>query len=375
MAVSSTSSGSLKTGVCLSTDRPDNPYNGQVIYETDTNRTLIYDNSAWVVISDPSLLSYSGTGATVTADAMTVAGENVTPYTGRKNLIINGNFDVWQRGTGPFTGSTDYNADRWTINSSGAAVSVTRQSFTDGQTDVPGNPRYFLRLDVTTGNDNCRIIQKIEDVRTCSNETVTVSFWAKGTARSFAAKLRQQFDGSTEVYTDLGSYTPSASWQKFSFTTTLPSVSGKTIGVNSYLGLGLCWQDDASTSAYTCDIAQVQVERGNKATPFEHRSYGEELALCQRYYENFWAAYTGWPYSTSAASFGVNWKVLKRVSPSWTLQSGYVQYGPGGQQNMSSLVGLQTHPQGALVYLTVPSGFTVNSGCVGAVGIHVDAEL
>jgi len=71
---------------------------------------------------------------------------------------------------------------------------------------------------------------------------------------------------------------------KVFLTTTLPSVSGKTIGVNSYLGLGLCWQNDASTSAYTCDIAQVQVERGNKATPFEHRSYGEELALCQRYY-------------------------------------------------------------------------------------------
>lgn len=56
MSVSSFSS-AAKPGVCLSTDRPDSPFDGQVIYETDTNRTLVYDNSAWVVIADPSVLS------------------------------------------------------------------------------------------------------------------------------------------------------------------------------------------------------------------------------------------------------------------------------------------------------------------------------
>ena len=98
MAVSSTTGG-LRTGVCLSTDRPQNPYNGQVVYETDTNRTLVWDNSAWVVVADPALVSFSGTGATVTADAMTVAGENVTPYTGRRNALINGDMRVAQRYT------------------------------------------------------------------------------------------------------------------------------------------------------------------------------------------------------------------------------------------------------------------------------------
>lgn len=56
MAVSSTTGG-LRTGVCLSTDRPQNPYDGQVIYETDTNRTLVYDNAAWVVVADSQVLS------------------------------------------------------------------------------------------------------------------------------------------------------------------------------------------------------------------------------------------------------------------------------------------------------------------------------
>ena len=54
MAVSSTSSGSLKTGVCLSTDRPDNPFTGQVIFETDTGKVYVWAGSTWVNIGDTS---------------------------------------------------------------------------------------------------------------------------------------------------------------------------------------------------------------------------------------------------------------------------------------------------------------------------------
>ena len=70
MAVSSTSSGSLKTGVCLSTDRPDNPYNGQVIYETDTNRVLVYDNSAWVVVANAASTGFPSSLDTNTVDSI-----------------------------------------------------------------------------------------------------------------------------------------------------------------------------------------------------------------------------------------------------------------------------------------------------------------
>ena len=53
MAVSSTTGG-LKTGVCLSTDRPDNPYTGQVIFESDTGKVYVWAVSAWVNIGDTS---------------------------------------------------------------------------------------------------------------------------------------------------------------------------------------------------------------------------------------------------------------------------------------------------------------------------------
>jgi len=51
MTISATNQG-LRPGVCLSTSRPSTPFDGQVIYETDTNRVLVWDNSAWVMIAD-----------------------------------------------------------------------------------------------------------------------------------------------------------------------------------------------------------------------------------------------------------------------------------------------------------------------------------
>ena len=67
--------GSLKPGVCTSTTRPASPYDGQVIYETDTNRSLVWNGSSWDILSDmgaytsysPTVTSSSGTITTVGA--------------------------------------------------------------------------------------------------------------------------------------------------------------------------------------------------------------------------------------------------------------------------------------------------------------------
>ena len=60
---------------------------------------------------------------------------------GRKNLFINGGFDVWQRGTS-LAGATSYLADRWF---NGTTETQSRQAFTVGQTEVGGNPTYYHR--------------------------------------------------------------------------------------------------------------------------------------------------------------------------------------------------------------------------------------
>jgi hypothetical protein len=100
---------------------------------------------------------------------------------GRKNYIINGNFDIWQRGTSVTGG---YGADRWTFDLSGATGTFAQGTFTVGQTDVPNNPKFYGNVTITGADNNARIEQKIEDVNTLAGETITISFWAKYTSNA-----------------------------------------------------------------------------------------------------------------------------------------------------------------------------------------------
>jgi hypothetical protein len=205
-----------------------------------------------------------------------------------RNLIINGNFDVWQRGTSGFTGS-EYIADRWKQNLSGATATSSQQSFTIGQTSVPNNPEYYVNMNCTTGNNNAGLHQRIENPKRLSNTTITISFWAKGTNPGGGS-----FD--LDVYTYDGSglhfptnrqqpFTVTSGWQKFVKSVTLSDLSGETFTSSGYTLIGFTQPNgDTGTAAWSLDLAQVQVELGEQATPFEHRSFGDELRRCQRYY-------------------------------------------------------------------------------------------
>ncbi|MBT8450197.1 MAG: carbohydrate-binding protein CenC, partial [Gammaproteobacteria bacterium] len=67
----------------------------------------------------------------------------------RKNLMGNGNFDVWQRSTLNQTTNGFYNADRWGMWAEQSTFTSSQQAFTLGQTDVPNNPKYYMRHVVT----------------------------------------------------------------------------------------------------------------------------------------------------------------------------------------------------------------------------------
>jgi len=226
---------------------------------------------------------------------------------GRRNLIINGAMQVWQRGTsatGVGSGSGTYEtADRWKfILDTATTVDSYQRAFTLGQTDVPGEPEFYLESDVTasTGSGTYYILaQHIEDVRSLAGQTATLSFWAKSSVggNKVGIELNQSFGGGSTRVTSVArdSVTLSTSWQKFSVTVDIASISGKTIGTTSasYLELYL-WcsagtdfdfrSSETGVQTGQFDFALIQLELGETATPFEHRSYGEELALCQRYY-------------------------------------------------------------------------------------------
>jgi len=263
MTISATTQG-IKPGVCLSTSRPVNPFDGQVIYMTDVDQTAVWDGTQWTVLA---------------------------PIAGGRNRIINGDFKVWQRGTSFTPAANAYTADRWEEDATTAyptSQTISQQTFTPGTAPVSGyEGQFFLRFVYTysAGNGGQFLTQKVENVRTLAGQTATVSFWAKaGSAISMSnATLRQNFGsgGSTTVETTVGAASLTTSWQRFSFTISVPSVAGKTIGANSFLELRLFMPATSSTT----DIWGVQLEAGAVATPFEFEDFGVTLQKCQRYYQ------------------------------------------------------------------------------------------
>jgi hypothetical protein len=246
-----------------------------------------------------------------------------------RNLIINGAMQVAQRGTS-VTGatSTGYSTvDRWWHNASGGVMDMSQQSLTVGQTDLPSQFTKFFRFASTQGDNNQGFAQKIENVELLSGKTVTVSFYAKGTnpgAGYVALAYLQNFGsgGSANVEAEPENFILTSSWQRFEITFTFPSVSGKTIGSGSSSWVYFRQSSgNSTTTAWTLDITGVQLEVGDTATPFEHRSYGDELARCQRYYQVS-GAIKGYPMvryeATGNGKAYSNWRLVPemRTSPS-----------------------------------------------------------
>jgi len=236
------------------------------------------------VLATNAITDASG-GNTTTINGYTPTVSNMAG----RNRIINGNFDIWQRGTSFSDPNNTYTADRFLVVPGGGTTgdTVSRQSFTAGQTDVPNEPSYFLRFSVGGTSANRVMHHRVEDVRTFAGQTCTLSFWAKASvAHISTVEIQQNFGsgGSGAVTLSPVSYSMTTSWQKFTFTQTLPSIAGKTIGSSSYVYLAFIRSLPASS--VDIDIAQMQFEAGSVATPFEHRQYGTELQLCQRYYQS-----------------------------------------------------------------------------------------
>jgi len=226
------------------------------------------------------------------------------------NRIINGQFDIWQRGAF-FNSFTVYNADRWhtagTEDGGIFTADVTQQTFALGQTDVPGNPNRYVAFQnfITGGGTNASsiFVQRIEDVRTFNGKQVTVSFWAKGdTAGTVAVHLRQAFGtgGSPSAPVEIPGQEIlllNGVWQYYTLTFSIPSITGKTLGTNNNDSLRVRFftfaNAGSSASANlpnpvnftgTMSLANVQVEEGATATAFEIRELETEISLCQRYF-------------------------------------------------------------------------------------------
>jgi hypothetical protein len=214
------------------------------------------------------------------------------------NYIINGAFDIWQRGTSfSPTSAKLFQADRWVFQYGGGTpttVSLTQETFTPADVTATGygEGQFYVRNTITDKGaaTSLRNQHYVEDVRTLAGQTVTVSYFSKatGTNPNTRPYFFQNFGsgGSTEVFVapSLVAETLTSSWVRYVYTFTLPSISGKTIGAGNYLQLRIL--NESLTNGDVIDIWGVQLEAGSGATPFRRNanSIQGELAACQRYY-------------------------------------------------------------------------------------------
>jgi hypothetical protein len=300
----------------------------------------------------PSKVNYA-TGDILTATNMNDVGGAINLLDGAqfaagKNKIINGDFGINQRNFTSTTTTATYGFDRWIYQASGATATYSAQTFSLGAAPVAGyEGTNFARLAVTTGNDFARLSQYIESVRTFAGQTVTVSFWAKGTNPTTAGNLKvdltQQFGvgGSPTDPLNVGEQTfvLTANWVRYSFVFNVPSIAGKTLGTsNDNLEFRIGQGSNTSADAWTLDLWGVQVEAGNTASNFQTATGTKqgELAACQRYYQksynqgvtvptnsSFGGVFSG-PGTLTATNgnYGfVHFPVVMRVAPTVTTYS------------------------------------------------------
>jgi hypothetical protein len=245
------------------------------------------------------------------AGTLNTVPNNIGAYAAGKNKIINGDFRINQRAFTSVTATSTYTFDRFFTRTGGDGTGTfTPQVFTPGAAPVAGyEGTNFLRI-VTAGSTSSSTLmcirQHMEDVRTFAGQTITLSFWAKAASGTpkIAAQMNQLFGtgGSTQVLTPgTAAATISTSWARYSYTYTIPSISGKTIGTGSHIQLDFNLSNDTGSF----DIWGVQLEAGSVATPFKRNapSIQAELAACHRYY---WRWQSSSTYDTIGAAFAAN---------------------------------------------------------------------
>ena len=246
-----------------------------------------------------------------------------------RNMIINGAMQVAQRGTSATVDGYG-TVDRFRANLGGNDENATQAQHALTSSDTgPYEEGFRYSLQITNGNqtsgagtgDRVGILYRMEaqDIAnsgwnyTSSSSYITLSFWCKSSvSQNFYVRVTSD-DGTAQNYVfETGSLTANT-WTKI--TKTIPGNSNLQFDNDTGIGLDIevmmfrgtdttgsvtlnAWGaynssvriPDMTSTWYTTndatwELTGVQLERGSVATPFEHRSYGEELRKCMRYYE------------------------------------------------------------------------------------------
>jgi hypothetical protein len=241
---------------------------------------------------------------------------------GRKNLLINGDMRIAQRGTSGQKVNNSYggylSVDRW---------AVYYDDTTIAQTDVTinGQPKKACKVTASATNGRAYVYQKIENSSRLLGDGTpfSISFWARASKPERRIIEWRYYDNGNEnngSNTIFDTIDISTEWKHFK----LENVSIVDANHNATRDGGL-WMYNASGNdigtGFWFEFTEVQVELGKNATEFEYRSYGEELALCQRYYYKIAPGTsntdigTGFMSTTTGALVAVQFPTTMRTAP------------------------------------------------------------
>jgi hypothetical protein len=272
----------------------------------------------------------------------------LNPLANREDKIINGDFGIWQRATSGTAGGFTA-ADRWQNGLAGGTVTQSRQAFTLGDALGSTQPVFFLRQTVsgqTLASHYALTIQPIEGVRSYAGQTITVLGWARrgsGTGNMFVEGL-QNFGTGGSPSAVVSAISPTtvtlgAAWAPFAVVMNVPSITGKTLGINGndHFNVNFWTSAGSDFNARTnslglqtigVDLWGIHIRQGTwtaaATADYSPRDPGTELALCQRYYCR---AYANNRFAASAAGqtsdVSVYWPVTMRpVQPNVAFVSG-----------------------------------------------------
>jgi hypothetical protein len=361
-------------------------------------------------------------GLTVPAETGTVV-TTASPSLGRRNIILNGSMAVAQRGNTSNDNGV-FVADRFQFRTSGlggagAVIAASTQS-----TVVPTGFASALKTNVTTAGSGFSadnrdgFATKIEhqDVTHLidAGNSFTLSFWVRSSLATTYGITITLVDRDTTSTGDqyATSYTINAvnTWEKK--TITIPATSSSRsggsdngIGMNIYWNLEMIsggsrssatansWTDQATSDQVVSAAADtgwmsstndfyitgVQLEVGSVATPFEHRSYGEELALCQRYLQIFGDGYMAANgVGSSNLNFGAPMTTPLRATPTIP-NTGYLTHRSGNVNHATNGVIVSTYDAGSNIISLRETGASVTDEVMYVITIvntlRLEAEL
>lgn len=330
---------------------------------------------------------------------ITVTGGVVSAATKSKNEIINGDMKIWQRGTSiAAIAALQFGPDRWHFyrNSLATGATVARS------TDAPTGFQYSAKLQRDNGNAGTQSIffntaLETADSIPLAGKTVTVSYYAKAGANFTGAVSASVYTGTgtDQSLATIGGWTGNAnpgnaaatgistSWQRFNATFALSS-SATQIGIQlSKTNTGTAGADD---SVY---IAGVQLEVAGAVSDFAHRTFQDELALCQRYYAKTFE-YTTAPAQNAgrvgcivgiAVGGGGNSQLMWRFPRNMRTSPTITTYNPNAAnanvRNFSggSDVAVSVDPNTMKSRDAVSVGGAVSGGAMFGIHVTADAEL